>query len=275
MTHSFVINLDNYDIPVRGSTGALIVGKPGSGKSVLVSYLMLMMMTLGAFPIIFDTKRSDFFSPKYLFHVSNCIEKSSKTTQNVETPVICSTPRQVAKSLRILTELMNRRYEEHQNHWGWDWIDYNLRPIVVVFDEFAATISEADRKTESEITKYLKQLIFKARQMGGIYLLLASQRLTADVLERNISSEFSTRIGMQNLDRISLDLAFPGCNLDEIPIVENIPGHGLIYNDHFDTLIPQPFIAPDMTNVDVPSVFKNLFERNKNNTFGQEEYWPW
>lgn len=54
------INLDNFEIPIRGSTGALIVGKPGSGKSVLVSYLMLMLMLLGAFPIIFDTKRSDF-----------------------------------------------------------------------------------------------------------------------------------------------------------------------------------------------------------------------
>lgn len=275
MTHSFTIKLDNYDIPVRGSTGALIVGKPGSGKSILVSYLMLVLMSLGAFPVIFDTKRSDFFALKNLFHNSNCTDFSSKTIQNVKIPVICSTPNQVVQALRKLTELMNMRYEKHQSNWGWDWIDYNLRPIVVVFDEFAATLSEADRKTASEITKYLKQIIFKGRQMGGIYLLLASQRLTADVLERNVSSEFSTRIGMQNLDRISLDLAFPGCNLDEIPIVENIPGHGLIYNDHFDTLIPQPFIAPDMTNVDVPSVFKNLFERNKKNHFEQEEYWPW
>ena len=57
----FSINLDHYNIPIRGSTGALVVGKPGSGKSVLVSYLMLMMMSLGAFPVIFDTKKSDFF----------------------------------------------------------------------------------------------------------------------------------------------------------------------------------------------------------------------
>lgn len=111
--------------------------------------------------------------------------------------------------------------------------------------------------------------------MGGIYVLLASQRLTADVLERNISSEFSTRIGMQNLDRVSLGLAFPGCNLDEVPIVENIPGHGLIYNDRFDTMIPQPFIAPNMNRVSIPTIFENLEKRNKVNDFEQEDYWPW
>lgn len=145
----------------------------------------------------------------------------------------------------------------------------------MVFDEFAATLSEADRSTENEIINYLKQIIFKGRQMGGIYLLLASQRLTADVLERNISSEFSTRIGMQNLDRVSLNLAFPGCDLDEVPIIDNVPGHGLIYADNFDTVIPQPFIVPDMSKVDVPLVFKKLYLRNEKNNFETENYWPW
>ena len=258
------IDLDDFKINIRGSTGALVVGKPGSGKTVLVSYLMIKLMALGAFPLICDTKRSDFFS------LNKIVDRS-----NSENAQVAATPGQVAKMLRVLTDLMNQRYEHHQEHWGWDWVDYNLRPIVLVFDEFSATLSEADKATANEITGYLKQLIFKARQMGGIYLLLASQRLTADVLDRNISTEFSTRIGMQNLDRISLNLAFPGCNLDEVPIVENIPGHGLIYDDHFNTIIPQPFIAPDMSNVEVPLVVKKLVKKFENNSFSQESYWPW
>lgn len=258
------INVDEFKINIRGSTGALVVGKPGSGKTVLVSYLMLKLMALGAFPLICDTKRSGFFSLNKILDRSN-----SKNAQ------VAATPGQVAKMLRVLTDLMNQRYEHHQEHWGWDWVDYNLRPIVLVFDEFSATLSEADKTTANEITSYLKQLIFKARQMGGIYLLLASQRLTADVLDRNISTEFSTRIGMQNLDRISLNLAFPGCDLDEVPIVENIPGHGLIYDDHFNTIIPQPFIAPDMSEVEVPIVVKKLVKKFEKNSFSQESYCPW
>ncbi len=253
MRTSFVI--DNVELNIRGSTGSLIVGKPGSGKSVLTSLMALQLMKVGALSFFIDNKKSDFYS-------LNTILGSSR---------VVSTPGQTAKILRILTDFMDKRYETHQS----DWVDYNLRPIVVIFDEFSATLTEADKATANEIIKYLKQIIFKARQMGGIYLILASQRLTADVLERNISSEFSTRIGMQNLDRVSLNLAFPGCNLDEIPVIENIPGHGLMYDDHFDTMIPQPFVAPDMSNVDVPLVVKKLDERNKFNNFAKESYWPW
>lgn len=260
------ITLDNFQINIRGSTGALIVGKPGSGKSVLVSYLLLKLMSLGAFSLIADTKRSDFYS---------LIKILKKVNGDKASDRVCATPNQVARMLRTLNKLINDRYVNHTEYWGWDWVDYNLRPIVVVFDEFSATLSEADKATANEIINYLKQIIFKARQMGGIYVLLASQRLTADVLERNISSEFSTRIGMQNLDRVSLGLAFPGCNLDEVPIVENIPGHGLIYNDHFDTLIPQPFIAPNMSRVSIPTVFENLEKKNRVNNFEKESYWPW
>ena len=260
------IKIDNYSINIRGSTGALIVGKPGSGKSVLVSYLLLKLMSLGAFPLIADTKRSDFYSLKKILKIVYGGQANNR---------VCATPNQVARMLRTLNKLMNDRYVNHTEYWGWDWVDYNLRPIVVVFDEFSATLSEADKATANEIINYLKQIIFKARQMGGIYVLLASQRLTADVLERNISSEFSTRIGMQNLDRVSLGLAFPGCNLGEVPIVENSPGHGLIYNDRFNTMIPQPFIAPDMSRVSIPKVFENLEKKNKVNNFEKESYWPW
>ncbi len=50
-----LIDLDDYILNIRGSTGALIVGKPGSGKSVLTTYLMLKIMQLGGFALICDT----------------------------------------------------------------------------------------------------------------------------------------------------------------------------------------------------------------------------
>lgn len=258
-----LIDLDDYILNIRGSTGALIVGKPGSGKSVLTTYLMLKIMQLGGFALICDTKRSDFYSLKnYLFNGRNRVAAS---------------PNQVAKMLRQLNDLMNERYKTHSDKWGADWVDCNLRPVVLIFDEFAATIAEADKKTATEIEDYLKQIIFKARQMGGIYTILASQRLTADVLGRNVSTEFSTRIGMNQLDGISQSLAFPGCNIAELPLIQNIPGHGLIYDDHFSKLnIPQPFITPDISQVAVPEVVESLDTKYYyNNSFAKEKYWPW
>lgn len=258
-----LIELDDYSLNIRGSTGALIVGKPGSGKSVLTTYLMLRIMQLGGFALVCDTKRSDFYSLKdYLFNGRNRTAAS---------------PNQVARILRQLNDLMNERYKNYSGNWGADWVDCNLRPVVLIFDEFAATIAEADKKIATEIEDYLKQIIFKARQMGGIYTILSSQRLTADVLGRNISTEFATRIGMNQLDSISQSLAFPGCNVAELPMIQNIPGHGLIYDDHFSKLnIPQPFIAPDISQVAVPRVAEKLDANYYHNSgFAKEEYWPW
>ncbi|RHW50332.1 cell division protein FtsK [Lactobacillus bombicola] len=256
------IDLDGNVLSLRGSTGTIIVGKPGSGKSVLTTYLLLEILKLGGFALVCDTKRSDFYSLKdYLINGNERV---------------ASSPSQVAKILRQLSDLMTNRYETHMGNWGMDWVDYNLRPVVLIFDEFSATIAEADKKTEAEIDKYLKQIIFKSRQMGGIYTILASQRLTADVLGRNVTSEFSTRIGMNYLDSISQSLAFPGCDTSEMPIIPNIPGYGLIYDDHFSNLgIPQPFIAPDISQVTIPEIVKKLDSRYYVNNFAKEDYWQW
>lgn len=254
------INIDGFDVNIRGSTGAIIVGAPGSGKSVLTSYFMLRIMQMGGFVVICDTKRSDFYS------LSNILENGKDR--------VVASPNGVARLLRQLNDLMNNRYKENSICWGSDWVDMNLRPVLVIFDEYSATIAEADIKTRKEINDYLRQLIFKSRQMGGIYTILASQRLTADTLDRNISSEFATRIGMNNLDRISQSLAFPSCELDEVPHIQNEPGHGLIYDDHFHSFVPQPFIAPDMSEVDVPEVVSYL-DKVQNHAFSKESYWPW
>ena len=69
------IRLDSYQVNIRGSTGALTVGKPGSGKSVLVSYLMLKLMSVGALPLIADTKRSDFYSLRKVLKLPNTCAK--------------------------------------------------------------------------------------------------------------------------------------------------------------------------------------------------------
>lgn len=263
MQTSFPID-DNLEIDLRGQAGAEIVGRPGSGKSWLATFILLMGMTLGAFPVICDTKRSDFYNLGKMFDSILGKEHAS---------CVAATPPQVARELRLLNKLMNDRYE-HNNGWGKDWVDFNLRPIVLIFDEFSATMAEADKDTAKEISDYMKQLVFKSRQMGGIYTVLCSQRLNSNVLDVNVSAEFGTRVAMQQLDKISLRLIFPQCDLDAIPFVDNSPGHGLVYSDYFKNPLPQPFVAPDLTRVDVPQVALKLFKSNEINSFKKENYWP-
>lgn len=263
MQTSFPID-NNLEIDLRGQAGCEIVGRPGSGKSWLATFILLMSMALGAFPVICDTKRSDFYKLGQMFDA---------ILGHGHNSCVAATPPQVAKELRLLNKLMNDRYE-HNNGWGKDWVDFNLRPIVLIFDEFSATVAEADKDTAKEIIEYMKQLVFKSRQMGGIYTVLCSQRLNSNVLDVNVSAEFGTRIAMQQMDKISLRLIFPQCNLDAIPFVDNISGHGLAYSDCFKNPLPQPFVAPDLTEVDVPKVASELFKANEINTFKREDYWP-
>ena len=68
----------------------------------------------------------------------------------------------------------------------------------------------------------MKQLVYKSRQLSGIYTLVCSQRLNSDVLDVNVSAEFATRIAMENLDPISLKLIFPQCSTGEIPIIDKL-----------------------------------------------------
>lgn len=264
MQTSFLID-NGLRINLRGQAGCEIVGRPGSGKSWLATFILLSAMALGAFPVICDTKRSDFYNLGRIF---------DKVVDHGHTTCVAATPAQVARELRLLNKLMNDRYE-HNNAWGKDWVDFNLRPIILILDEYSATIAESDKDTAKEISDYMKQLVFKSRQMGGIFTVLCSQRLNSSVLDANISSELGTRIAMQQLDRISLRLIFPQCDLDSITFVgNNLPGHGWCYSDYFNNPLPQPFVAPDLTDVDIPKVALDLFKTNEVNMFKQEDYWP-
>lgn len=266
---SFSISLtQDVGISLRGKAGAEIVGRPGSGKSMLSTYILMSSMKFGAFPILCDTKRSDFF------HMGQQLDRQNHVDGKEVHSCVASTPSQVAGLLRILVKLMNDRYMTF-NSWGKDWVDFDLKPIILVFDEYAATISEADKKTANEIETYMKQLVYKSRQLGGIYTLVCSQRLNSDVLDVNVSAEFATRIAMENLDPISLKLIFPQCSTGEIPIIDNIPGHGLIYSDALNSNIPIEFVAPDISLVNVPKVVLTLDRLNRrNNSFRHENYWP-
>lgn len=263
-------NVSNVPINLRGQAGCEIVGRPGSGKSVLATFLMLKAMQLGAFPVFCDTKRSDFYN------LGKMLDKQVIGNKKAVSRV-AATPDQVAGLLRTLVDLMNNRYRAN-NEFGKDWVDFNLRPVILILDEYSATIAEAESskagKTAKEIENYMKQLVFKSRQMGGIFTVLCSQRLNSNVLDINVSAEFSTRVAMENLDKVSLRLAFPQCDIDQLPYIDNVPGHGLIYSDDFTENNPIPFIAPDISQVNVPKVLSILDARNKINSFTKEPYWP-
>lgn len=260
---SYGISIDHWHvIPVVNSAGILLTGLPGTGKTAAGVLTSLNIMNkFGALLEVCDTKRSDVRSLSN-FMISHSKERAASSAD------------QVCRLLRLANENLNNRYMNHHNHWGWNWYDYNLRPIVIFFDEVGATLSEAGKK-RNEIISNLKQLIYRSRQMG-FFVIMSSQRLSANTLDRDLTLELSTRMVLgANSDGDTLRMAFPGVNVDELSVVKNLPGHGLIYTDLLGTNTPQTMVIDDISNLDIPKLIEYLDIKANQMEFTNEPYWKW
>lgn len=245
---------------LSGSGGILVTGRSGSGKTNVTTHIMLSAMAhAGAGIYIIDAKRADMFNLReYLNHGANRVVADSN---------------QVARLMRELTTNLNHRYERMTGgNWGADYHDYGLRPYLLVIDEVSAMMAEAG-KNKSEIMGYLRQLILKGRQ-AGIFTLISSQRLSADTLDRDITLQMGTRIIMGQADNDSYRMAFPMIeSVTDLPTIPREPGYGLIYYDGQSSSNPTPFVAPDMTNINVPAIVKDRSELLTDIYQDEHDYW--
>lgn len=244
----------------RGSPGLLLVGRSGMGKTQLATYISLKFMSqMRGGLLIVDNKRSD------LSTLSNYLNNGDR--------VVATTVGQTAKLLRNMVDNMNNRASHFRGNFGQDWLDYNLRPYLILIDEVAALIAEANAKEKNELMSLLRQLILKGRQ-AGIFVILSAQRLEATVIDRSLTLQLGNRIIMGNADSETYRMVFPGIDSKELPRIPNKAGYGLIFMDGQDSLLPIPFIAPDMSGVSVPKVISRLEQEfNYANFANESSYW--
>jgi DNA segregation ATPase FtsK/SpoIIIE-like protein len=82
------------------------------------------------------------------------------------------TPNQAARTLRVLTQNMHKRYEHFSGEFGKTADDYDIngkhvRDVVLIIDELVVLLN--DPKLRSEILRYLFDLLVAARQ-ASIYV---------------------------------------------------------------------------------------------------------
>lgn len=226
-----------------------VSGPRSSGKTFFLYYLMLSVAEIGADIYILDPKSSDFSSLKY------CYPESERESH------VATTPNSICKVLRELTELMNDRYEKYfqisSSTLGFDAQKLGLRPIFIFFDEVLSLIEE-DKKLGKEAEQYLKQIILKGRQ-SGIYIIISSQRLSADVLNTVIRENCGLRVIFGKVQEESYRMAL-GESFKKLPRAEKGVGKGYIYLDGQGWQTPKAFIAPymDSSKMDIKQIFKNL-----------------
>lgn len=262
MTSNYIMAIDNnVTFNLKGSGGLLLIGRSGTGKSNLTTYIMLKSMSqvhCGLY--IVDAKRAD------MFGLGNVLNNGNK--------VVVSTTDQIARMLRLINENMNNRYEHFRNgKWGQDFSEYGFRPYLLIIDEISAMLAEAG-DNKKEIVSQLRQIILRGRQ-AGIFTLISGQRIDASILDRDITLQLGTRIVMGQADGDTYRMAYPMIkDIKALPFVPNKPGYGLIYSDGQLINNPIPFISADMTNIDVPGVIKRLEKANtKSDYVDESNYW--
>ncbi|MDO4378420.1 MAG: DNA translocase FtsK [Erysipelotrichia bacterium] len=163
----------------------LIAGATGSGKSVCINSIILTLL-LRARPdevkiILIDPKKVEFTPYENIPHLA-C-------------PIINDTSK-AADALKKLVMLMDSRYDKFSHHQARNIEEYNnknpndkLYNIVCIIDEMADLMFTHGKDVEG----YIQRLASMARA-AGIYLILATQRPSTDVITGIIKANIPSRI---------------------------------------------------------------------------------
>ncbi|WP_107841599.1 FtsK/SpoIIIE domain-containing protein [Metasolibacillus meyeri] len=205
----------SYDIS-KVSHG-MTVGSTGSGKSFYIYSKILDYARMNAELYIVDPKSADLSLIKLLpeFGVKR----------------VASEPNQIARILREVTEIMEKRYRDYFNNvsaFGKTFVDFSIPPVIVVIDEWAAFIKGADKKLREECSQYLHQLILKGRA-SGCFVELILQRPDTSFLEGAIRDSIGCRVALGTMSRQGYEMCF-GTNDSEYKTI-TVKGGGYIQID--------------------------------------------
>ncbi|MFC6995092.1 type IV secretory system conjugative DNA transfer family protein, partial [Streptococcus loxodontisalivarius] len=161
----------------------LIAGGTGSGKSILISYLLLEFLKRKSELYIADPKNSDLGSLSHYLGQDR----------------VATSLNNIARIVRLTVEEMNRRYEYMRENfrYGSNFTDHGFNMTWLIFDEMGAfQASGTDKKSKetiNEVMDGIKQIILLGRQ-SGIFILVSAQQVNADTLNTDLRDNLGLRI---------------------------------------------------------------------------------
>ncbi|MDE7040077.1 MAG: hypothetical protein K2O77_03845 [Limosilactobacillus sp.] len=160
---SKILLTSNCIIDWKSSPHMLVSGVTGSTKTNTLEDVLLSVMSVKS---RIDGQSDGMCAKTYVIDGKGADLASLKSLN----PAV--TPNQVARTLRILTQNMHKRYERFSGNFGKVASDYEIngksvRNVVLIIDELAVLLN--DPKLRSEIQRYLFELLVAARQ-ASIYV---------------------------------------------------------------------------------------------------------
>lgn len=207
---------------IKENPHLLIGGATGSGKSVLLHNIILNLLLHDNIILnMIDTK---------------CVEFETYKNPKFKNSIhhIISTIGGAANLLSDMIKVMNSRYEI-MSRSNVDYEKLGFKTIVIVIDEFADLLME-----DKSFEKMIITLAQKAR-MAGIFMIIATQRPSVDVVSGSIKANFPARIACRVISKFDSRVI-----LDQDG-AENLAGKGdcLIKSSQFDLVrFKAPFADP-------------------------------
>lgn len=238
-----------YDIS-KVSHG-LTVGSTGSGKTMFINAKILAYAKLKADIFICDPKNADLSLLKF-------VEGFPDSHIGVSHAQIC-------KILRLVTKEMESRYEEYFSNktaFGKTFVDFNLPPVVIFFDEVTAFMKTADKKVLTEAKEYLYAIIMKGRQ-AGCFIELSMQRPDSEVLDGAIRDQLGCRVALGKMSKDGYRMIFDTADFDFYD--SDVIGSGYILiagKIHEPNYFETPFFDSDFDFLDELEYYYagNIFE---------------
>lgn len=221
--------MKDYHIDYHKVTSIAIAGSTGSGKSMLLTYLLSALNPISQLVIV-DPK---FDKPARWArdHGLKAITPSSDSSKSdfVEA---------VNDSLNLaLTAIYQRQQVLYQDP------NKQFQPISIVIDELAALTIGVNRNVKDAFLSLLSQISLLGRATS-VHLILVSQRFDHTVMPTAIRDQMSVLIELGHITTKNVQFLFPDLDPSGIVIPQG-PGVGIIQvidDQHFDNVLP--FLAP-------------------------------
>lgn len=215
----------------------LLVGQTGSGKSYALQHLLLQIINkeLDYHLYFNDPKLSD------IYNIGNIVSPETTAEDNFQSLV---------NNLEKVQEKLLQRQKELQSYTSktlnHDYRDFKMKPIILIFDEFAyfsSQLAECKPAERSRINSMLKGIVLKGRQLG-VFLWVIMQKSDAKLISTDIRDNLPLKIVLGNAEKTTYETAF-GSGI-EIPSINLNVGEGFFSHPKISnqlSLISFPYLS--------------------------------